>query len=206
MKCYKIKNILLFSMNDKACSSIDFNNENKKDDAASTSKSTCNDDDSIIDFKSPRKRHLIQPKVINSNRFLDKKKALRSKSKVTKNEKRSGSSKLLQNRKKLHNVQQPSIESSFFKSEKKETDSAQSLTDVKTAYVCPLCFKNFKDENSQSAHAKSCAAKNNVTTKKLMDAMELQERQAAERKSLGLLSAPILQDKKKPVPRKMVSI
>ncbi|KMQ91003.1 structure-specific endonuclease subunit slx4 [Lasius niger] len=37
-----------------------------------------------------------------------------------------------------------------------------------------------------------------------MDAMELQERQAAERKSLGLISAPILQDKK-PVSRKMAS-
>jgi len=51
---------------------------------------------------------------------------------------------------------------------------------------------------------KSCATKNNMSTKKLMDAVELQERQAAERKSLGLLSAPILQDKKKPAPRKMV--
>jgi len=96
------------------------------------------------------------------------------------------------------------IESSFFKSEKKEIESPQNSIDIKTAYVCPLCFKNFKDENSQAVHMKSCATKNNMSTKKLMDAVELQERQAAERKSLGLLSAPILQDKKKPAPRKMV--
>lgn len=161
-----------------------------------------------MDFKSPRKKYSpsIQSKVINSNRFPDKfKKKTRSQTKVTNNEKRPGNSKSLQSKKILHN-KQPSIESSFFKSEKKETDSPQSLTDVKTAYVCPLCFKNFKDENSQAVHAKSCATKNNVTTKKLMDAMELQERQAAERKSLGLLSAPVLQDKKKPGLRKLVSI
>ncbi|XP_012225867.2 uncharacterized protein [Linepithema humile] len=192
------------STDDTVCLSVDSNNENGKNDVASTSK--C-DDDSIMDFKSPIKKHFIQPKVINSSRFPDrsKTKVLCSKTKVTNNEKRSGSSKSLQSSKILRNKQQPSIESSFFKSEKKEADSPQSLTDVKTAYVCPLCFKNFKDENSQAVHAKSCAAKNNVTTKKLMDAMELQERQAAERKSLGLLSAPVLQDKKKPAPRKMAS-
>lgn len=148
----------------------------------------------------------MKSKIINSNELLDKskKKALHSKSKIINNERKNR--KLLQNKKIVHDVQQPLIESSFFKSEKKETESLQSSVNVKTAYVCPLCFKNFKDENSQAVHMKSCATKNNVSTKKLMDAVELQERQAAERKSLGLLSAPILQDKKKSAPRKMVIV
>lgn len=127
-----------------------------------------------------------------------------AKIKIINNRKKPETNKLLQNR-KLDTQQQPSIESSFFKTEKK-VDSPQNSADIKTAYVCPLCFKNLKDESSQAAHMKCCAIKNNISTKKLLDAVELQERQAAERKSLGLLTAPILQDKKKPVPRKMVDI
>ena len=45
---------------------------------------------------------------------------------------------------------------------------------------------------------KICAFKNNITTKKLLDVIELQKRQENERQSLGLLVAPVLQDKKKP--------
>ncbi|KYN36647.1 Asparaginyl-tRNA synthetase, cytoplasmic [Trachymyrmex septentrionalis] len=179
------------------------NNESNTDD---TSTSQPPLDDSILDFKSPKRIHSMQSKVINSNKFPDKvkKKVLHSKPKIIINEKKSKNGKPLQNKKIFHDVQQPLIESSFFKSEKKEIESPQSST-VKTAFVCPLCFKNFKDENSQAVHMKSCAMKNNMSTKKLMDAVELQERQAAERKSLGLLSAPILQDKKKSAPRKIVS-
>ncbi|XP_018315342.1 protein MLP1 isoform X2 [Mycetomoellerius zeteki] len=181
------------------------NNESNMDDTACTSQPPL--DDSILDFKSPKRIHSMQSKVINSNRFPDKakKKVLHSKPKIIMNEKRSKSGKPLQNKKIFRDVQQPLIESSFFKSEKKEIESPQSSTAMKTAFVCPLCLKNLKDENSQAIHMKSCAAKNNVSTKKLMDAVELQERQAAERKSLGLLSAPILQDKKKSVPRKIAS-
>jgi len=161
-----------------------------------------------LDFKSPKRKNTVQAKIIKSNKPLDKSKKnmLCTKSKVINNGKKFESNKLLQNKKIQHDAQQPSIESSFFKSEKKDIDSPQNSINVKTAYVCPLCFKNLKDENLQTVHMKSCAIKNNVSTKTLMDAMELQERQAAERKSLGLLSAPILQDKKKPVSRKMVGI
>lgn len=197
----------IHSIDNKTYLSNDSSNENKKNDNACTSQSSC-DDDSILDFKSPKRKNTVQTKIINSNRLLDKskKKVLCSKSKVINNGRKPKGNKLLQNKKIQHDIQQPLIESSFFKSEKKEIDSPQSLTNAKTAYVCPLCFKNFKDESLQTIHMKSCAIKNNVSTKTLMNAMELQERQAAERKSLGLLSAPILQDKKKPVSRKMVSI
>ncbi|XP_072743274.1 uncharacterized protein [Anoplolepis gracilipes] len=181
----------------------DSNNENKKNDTACTSRSS--NDDSIMDFKSPERKNTVQTKIIKNNKLIDKskKKVLSTKPKIINNGKKLEGNKSSQNKKIQHNVQQPSIESSFFKSEKKEIESPQSSTNVKTAYVCPLCFKNFKDESSQTIHMKSCAIKNNVSTKTLMNAMELQERQAAERKSLGLLSAPILQDKKKPVSRKM---
>lgn len=157
-----------------------------------------------MDFKSPKRIFSVQSKIIN--RFPDKtKKKLHSKPKIISNERKSKTKTVLHNKKIHDDVQQSLIESSFFKSEKKEVESPQSSTEnMKTAYVCPLCFKNLKDESSQTIHMKSCAAKNNVSTKKLMDAVELQERQAAERKSLGLLHAPLLQDKKKPAPRTMV--
>ncbi|XP_070155029.1 uncharacterized protein MAL8P1.12 isoform X2 [Polyergus mexicanus] len=201
----RLKKNYMESIDNKTYLSNDSNNENKKNDTACTSQSPC-DNDSILDFKSPKRKNTMQTKIIQNNRFLDKskKKVLCSKSKIINNGRQFEGNKLL-NKKVQHDVQQPSIESSFFKSEKNEIDSPQSLTNVKTAYVCPLCFKNFKDESLQTIHMKSCAIKNNVTTKTLMNAMELQERQAAERKSLGLLSAPILQDKKKPVSRKMTS-
>lgn len=203
---FEIKYSSIYSIDNKASLSNDCDNENKKNSIASTSQSAC-DDDSILDFKSPKRKNTVQAKIIKSNKPLDKskKKVLCAKSKVINNGKKIESNKLLQNKKIHQDSQQPSIESSFFKSEKKEINfSPQNSINVKTAYVCPLCFKNFKDENLQTIHMKSCAIKNNVPTKTLMDAMELQERQAAERKSLGLLSAPILQDKKKPVSRKMV--
>ncbi|XP_020293075.1 uncharacterized protein LOC109859331 [Pseudomyrmex gracilis] len=198
-KSYKERDI-----DEKACASDDSNIDNRKNRTASTSQSGY-DDDSILDFKSPKK-HPLQPRIIDSYKppNKSKKKLPHSKSKVNK-ERKAESSKLLQNKKIVHDVQQPSIESSFFKSDKKETNLPQSLANVKIAHVCPLCFKTLKDENSQAVHMKSCATKNNVSTKKLMVAVELQERQAAERKSLGLLSAPVLQEKKKPVPRKMTS-
>ncbi|KAL0118191.1 hypothetical protein PUN28_009097 [Cardiocondyla obscurior] len=177
-------------------------NESNKDNTASTSQSLC-DDDSILDFKSPKRIQSVQSKVINKPPDNSKKKVLLSKVKIMTNERKFKDKKLLQNKNIQQKVRQPLIESSFFKSEKKEVESPQNLNNVKTAYVCPLCLKNCKDESLQTAHMKSCAMKNNVSTKKLMDAVELQERQAAERISLGLLSAPLLQDKKKSTSRKM---
>ena len=95
------------------------------------------------------------------------------------------------------------VESTFFKA-KHESDNAEPTTDVKVALVCPLCFKTCKDLDSQVLHMKICACKNKISTRKLLDAIELQKRQANERKLLGLLSAPILPDKKKQVPHRTV--
>lgn len=192
----------MFSADNKAHSSNRSDDQCKKNDTTCTSQSPSQrDDDSILDFKSP-KRYPVQLKLANNNHVnKSKKKVLRSKSKVNSNERKIENNKTSQNRKLLHDIQQPSIESSFLKSEKKPES-----VDVKTAYVCPLCFKNLQDKGLQSIHMKSCAIKNNVSTKKLMVAVELQERQAAERKSLGLLSAPALQEKKKSAASKLVDI
>lgn len=43
---------------------------------------------------------------------------------------------------------------------------------------------------------KTCAAKNKVSTGKLLDAVELQEKQAMERVAMGLPAAPPIQQKK----------
>lgn len=154
-----------------------------------------------MDFKSPKKIHLVQPKNINSKKSLNKakQKGPRAKIQIINNRKKRENKSLLDIKRDTQSL----IESSFFKTEK-NIDLPQSSTNIKTAHVCPLCFKNFKDEDSQAVHMKNCAIKNNVSTKKLLDVVELQERQAAERKSLGLLTAPILQDKKKPSSRKIV--
>ncbi|XP_014483996.1 PREDICTED: uncharacterized protein LOC106749241 isoform X2 [Dinoponera quadriceps] len=189
------------STDNKAYLSDDCNNECEKNGSTCTSQTSC-EDDSILDFKSPKKYMLR--KNINSNKLLDKpkKKVPNTKIKIVNNKKKPDHHRSLQSKKNLHDIQQPLIESSFFKTENNVDSPQGRAANVKTAYVCPLCFKNLKDESSQAVHMKSCAMKNNISTKKLLDAVELQERQAAERKSLGLLSAPVLQDKKKPVPRK----
>ncbi|KAF7997788.1 hypothetical protein HCN44_009186 [Aphidius gifuensis] len=78
---------------------------------------------------------------------------------------------------------QPSIESQFFKQQNQ--------------FVCPLCFKTFNDAETLSSHAKTCAVKNKVSTRKLLAATELQERQAAERLHIGLPAGPVRTVKKK---------
>ncbi|XP_031839237.1 uncharacterized protein LOC116429893 isoform X2 [Nomia melanderi] len=144
--------------------------------------------DSILDFKSPE---FAKPNI-----KLRKKEKLKNVRKNQKDMKFKHSDK----RKKLQESQ-PSIESSFFKP-KKDNDDKDQTDDVKVALLCPLCLKIFKDVDSQAVHMKVCACKNNISTKKLLDAIELQKRQEDERKSLGLLAAPVIQEKKKPVSRK----
>ncbi|XP_043577650.1 putative uncharacterized protein DDB_G0282133 isoform X2 [Bombus pyrosoma] len=156
--------------------------------------SVLNEDDSILDFKSPEQSPKANPtEFSHCNLHQKKKTAVKFKNSV-KNHK---GEKYRQQPERKRSSQQPSIESSFFKP---KTNCDDSSTDVKVALVCPLCFKTFKDLNSRSLHMKICAFKNNITTKKLLDAIELQKRQENERKSLGLLVAPVVQDKKKPTP------
>lgn len=55
---------------------------------------------------------------------------------------------------------------------------------------CPLCWKVFEKNQALVLHMKGCAARHNVTTRQLLNALELQERQAAERQALGLPDIP----------------
>ncbi|KAL7296966.1 hypothetical protein TKK_0009406 [Trichogramma kaykai] len=134
------------------------------------------EDDSLADFKSPKDEKAYKP-------ILDRFKidAQKSKKKIFKSKTKS--------RKSLTDAKQPSIESSFFK--------PQPFSDAKESFPCPLCLKPFKDEVIRMSHLKNCATKNNITTKKALDAMQLQDRQASERRSLGLPAAPIVPEKKK---------
>lgn len=167
-------------------------------------KSVAAEDDSILDFKSPvqlAKKKSNQ--FINSNAAQIRRKAIKLKN-ASKNHNQSRPKQRLKER-KSENESEPSIESSFFKSNG-SSNNKDPAVDVKVAVVCPLCFKTFKDINSRTSHMKTCANKNNIPTKKLLDAIELQKRQEDERKSLGLLIAPVVQEKKKSVPHRAVCI
>ncbi|XP_076244436.1 uncharacterized protein LOC143185377 [Calliopsis andreniformis] len=163
---------------------------------------TATEDDSILDFKSPKSK-IMRPTTIKQK----KKPATKLKHPV-----KNKGIQIKQQTKKGKSLQgsQSLMESSFFKP-KDNSNSREPFTSIptstneKVAFICPLCFKPFKDLNSQALHMKLCAFKNNISTKKLIDAIELQKRQENERKSLGLLVGPVIQDKKKALPRKINS-
>lgn len=64
-------------------------------------------------------------------------------------------------------------------------------------YKCPLCWKIFEKNHTLVLHMKGCAARHNVTTRQLLNAVELQDRQAAERQALGLPDIPTTYTAKK---------
>jgi len=64
-------------------------------------------------------------------------------------------------------------------------------------YKCPLCWKIFEKNHTLVLHMKVCAARHNVTTQQLLNALELQDRQAAEREALGLPDIPTTYTAKK---------
>nr|CAD7399462.1 unnamed protein product [Timema cristinae] len=72
------------------------------------------------------------------------------------------------------------LESEFFKSPE------DTPRDQDAAQLCPLCWKKLDKHQTNTGHLKSCAARHNVTTRQLLDALELQKRQAAEMRALGL--------------------
>lgn len=153
------------------------------------------ENDSILDFKSPKQ--FSKTKLTEFNYFNgDQKKKTNIKFKNFIKSQRDNKKKKEQEKKRNLQESQSFIESSFFKFENNDNNK-NSNSDVKVALVCPLCFKTFKDLNSRALHMKICAYKNNISTKKLLDVIELQKRQEDERKSLGLLVAPIVQNKKK---------
>ncbi|XP_034946991.1 MATH and LRR domain-containing protein PFE0570w [Chelonus insularis] len=125
------------------------------------------EEDSLADFKLP-KLNSRSNLARNGVKLLDNpKKSTRTKSNSSRNTKKKPDSN------------QMSIESSFFK--------------PPTAFVCPLCLKSFNESSQQIAHSKNCAVKNRISTRQLIAATELHERQAEERKAIGLPAAPIQQ-------------
>lgn len=64
-------------------------------------------------------------------------------------------------------------------------------------HKCPLCLKIFEKNHTLVLHMKGCAARHNVTTRQLLNALELQDRQAAERQALGLPDLPTTYTAKK---------
>ncbi|XP_024936850.1 uncharacterized protein LOC107263716 isoform X2 [Cephus cinctus] len=145
-----------------------------------------NKEDSLLDFKSPKFKAASVIKDANIVSKSKRKLVLSKTKSSTCKESTSNTKRSSRTRKVVQDHNQQSVESSFFK----------TGTNIKTAFVCPLCFKSYKDEATRSTHMKVCAVKNKVSTKKLLDAVELQDRQAEERKAMGLLAAPILQPKK----------
>jgi hypothetical protein len=61
---------------------------------------------------------------------------------------------------------------------------------IKRQFNCPLCWKTFEKHQAQMLHMKVCASQHNLTTRQLLDAVVLQERQATERQALGLPDIP----------------
>ncbi|XP_034256910.1 uncharacterized protein LOC117654406 [Thrips palmi] len=83
----------------------------------------------------------------------------------------------------------------------KPSESAAVLKDDECFEIlqCPLCCKMFDKLSSKTSHLKSCASKHKVSTQQLLEALELQQRQASERRALGLPPiSPSVEKVKKP--------
>lgn len=57
--------------------------------------------------------------------------------------------------------------------------------------ACPLCWKKIEIKTLLFSHMKSCASSHNVSTRQLLNALDLQNKQAAERKAIGLPAVPL---------------
>lgn len=162
------------------------------DDEISHNVSVKPEDDSLADFKSPKQSSIT--KVTESSNSQRRKTTRKLKNPV-KSQKELNKQRL--ERKRTVQNAQTSIESSFFKSKNSSDNEATSI--AKVALVCPLCFKTFNDHDSRVLHMKICAFRNNISTEKLLEAVELQNRQEDERKALGLLAGPTVQERKKQI-------
>ncbi|XP_066592232.1 putative leucine-rich repeat-containing protein DDB_G0290503 [Prorops nasuta] len=148
-------------------------------------------DDSLHDFKSPKKVQSLLHVTERKTTLIKKPSNKKTKPIINKNH----TTKSTRGNQRCNELTQPAIKSSFFKP-KTENISEDSNKKIK-AYVCPLCFKTIKDESSHTIHIKSCAASLKITTAQVLNAIELQEKQIAEREALGLPAVPPLQEKKK---------
>jgi hypothetical protein len=90
-----------------------------------------------------------------------------------------------------------------------KTDNASEVYpsvagDARRNFQCPLCWKTFEKNEAQVLHMKACASRHSVTTRQLLNAVELQERQAAERQALGLPDIPAARTVKKSSSKKVI--
>ncbi|XP_011310846.1 uncharacterized protein mus312 [Fopius arisanus] len=129
-------------------------------------------DDSLADFKSPKQPAKSAIKIVRPKRQNPSKKSSKAKA-----ESRTRGKQQL-------------IPSLFAKKEAEES-----------TFVCPLCLKSFSASDIQLLHTKNCALKNNVSTTRLLAAVELQEKQSMERKAMGLPSKPMNPKRKAPARR-----
>ena len=153
----------------------------KNDDKVSPLDLSSSNDDSLVDFKSPKSDSAVQAA---SSKIVNDKRVKKPSAKGKKTKESRGSNRQLP---------QPSIESSFFK-------AAINSNKNEAGYTCPLCIKRFTDAILGVAHTKSCASKNKVSSEKLLAAVALQERQGNERLAIGLPIGPLVQTKPK-IPR-----
>lgn len=79
----------------------------------------------------------------------------------------------------------PGVDSSD-QSESSASASVVKSSEPLTVLVCPLCAKTFKSAELKERHVSKCAKSKKVDDKTLLAAEELQERQMAERLSMGL--------------------
>lgn len=119
----------------------------------------------------------------------------------------------LTNTAKVDDCSDKNVWSSLGKLNNFKTDSASDhVSEVYTPiaggtrrnFQCPLCWKTFEKNEAQMLHMKACALRHNVTTRQLLDAVDLQERQAAERQALGLPDIPAAHNVKKPSSKKVI--
>ncbi|KAI4502540.1 hypothetical protein M0802_002452 [Mischocyttarus mexicanus] len=174
-----------------------------KTDSEAGPSSSLDTNTSLLDFKFSKTKLIPTLKQFNFKSETNKKKETKLKSNSIKGLNKKASTSNSTNQLKKNIFHAPKQTESNVSAENNE--SIKLPNDTKVSYTCPLCFKVFKDSNSRTLHMKNCATKNNISTKILLEAVELQERQSAERVSLGLLAAPVLQNKKQNTINKMFS-
>lgn len=92
-----------------------------------------------------------------------------------------------------HNEKIPTSQS-VFKTSLLDQNISNKINEKKE---CPVCLLMLEDKSFIN-HIKSCGTSHNLSSKVLIKALNLQERQAAEREALGLPKCTKNQDVKKP--------
>lgn len=97
----------------------------------------------------------------------------------------------------LHTTQPHNEKTSVSQSVFKTYSSCQSVSNIiNESKQCPVCLQ-MVDVKNFTGHVKSCGTSHKLSSEVLIKAVDLQERQAAEREALGLPSLIKNRDKKK---------